>query len=305
MAVVCFDHNNYQSEIKDLINIYLVVSPTGALGISKILASLVASRGIAALLTCIPGNREALIYTFDLGSSFNSKTTNITGLFSDLSKSGGFAANNIAPNYVDGAILSNDNEYILYGYAIRFSDAVSEHYMSDCSSSGLIRASSDSDPPNEDEILRFENYLYGREREGWEPGFQRSRLSDGVNRYVAGGASVSAPSENLGFYFSGVRGADWGPIIENDYSANTTSDRLITVDMSTMREEVWSNDTLSDKAPGRVNGELVWIPVSEAGVLVAIGGVINAEDTFMSALNDSQIEESVSRVIIASIIDAV
>lgn len=177
--------------------------------------------------------------------------------------------------------------------------------MSDYSSSGLIRLTASSDPPNADEVLRFENYLYGPERESWEPGFQRSTLTDGVNRYVTGGASVSAPSENLGFYFSGMRGADWGPITENDYSANTTSNRLITVDMSTMREEVWSNDTLPDKVPGRVNGELVWIPVSESGILVAIGGVINAEDTFMRALNDSQIEESVSRVITVSIIFAV
>jgi hypothetical protein len=142
--------------------------------------------------------------------------------------------------------------------------------------------------------LTFENYQYGPDRESWEPGFIRSTLSDGVNRYVAAGASVSAPSENLGFYFSGVRGEAWGPITENNYSANITSDKLISVDMSTMREEVWSNHSLPDNVPGRVNGELVWIPVSESGVLVAIGGVINAEDTFQAGLSDDQIQGSVS-----------
>lgn len=144
--------------------------------------------------------------------------------------------------------------------------------------------------------MRFEKHQYGPKSESWEPGFQRSTLTDGVNRYVASGASVSAPSENLGFYFSGVRDSNWGPIAENDYSADTISDKMIKVDMSTMREEVWSNHSLPDKAPGRVNGELVWIPVSESGVLVAIGGVINAEDTFKKALNDSLTKESVSRV---------
>lgn len=142
--------------------------------------------------------------------------------------------------------------------------------------------------------MTFEQHQYGPERESWESGFIRSKLSDGVTRYVAAGASVSAPSENLGFYFSGVRGEDWGPITENDYSADTISDKLISVDMSTMRKEVWSNDSLPDDVPGRVNGELVWLPVSDSGVLVAIGGVINAEDTFQKALNDSQVKESVS-----------
>jgi hypothetical protein len=79
------------------------------------MASRQLSYGADILLTRIPGNVDALIYSLDLGISFNSKTTNLTGLFADLSKSGGLAANNIAPNYVDGALLSNDNEYILYG----------------------------------------------------------------------------------------------------------------------------------------------------------------------------------------------
>lgn len=163
--------------------------------------------------------------------------------------------------------------------------------------SGIIRLTDSSEAPNEDEVLVFEKYQYGPERKGWGPGFIRSTLPDGMHRYVSAGAYASAPSENLGFYFSGVRGKGWGPISDNDFSANITSNSLITVDMSTMREEEWKNHTIPDRIPGRTSGELVWVPVSDSGVLVAIGGVINAEDTFPIALNDSQVEDSVSAVI--------
>ncbi|KAK2755748.1 hypothetical protein FQN54_005898 [Arachnomyces sp. PD_36] len=221
------------------------------------------------------GNPNGTIYSFDLGISFN-KTSNITGLFTDLSKSGGGFASNLAPNYVDGAILSNDNEYILYG--------------------GLILGTDSMDPPASDQVVVYEGYQDGANAEVWAPNFSHETLTDDVNRYVAAGASVSAPSENLGFYFSGVRSADWGPITQIEYSANTTSNNLITVDMSSMAEEVWSNKTVSaETAPGRASGELVWIPVSDSGVLVAIGGVINPEDKFRAGLlNDSQIEDSKS-----------
>lgn len=103
-----------------------------------------------------------------------------------------------------------------------------------------------------------------------------------MTRYVTNGAGVSAPSENLGFYFSGMRGKDWGPIYVDDESANVTSDRMIKVDMSTMRENKWSNLSLPAYVPARANAELVWIPVAEAGVLVAIGGVINPATIFAS-----------------------
>ncbi|KKZ66691.1 hypothetical protein EMCG_07629, partial [[Emmonsia] crescens] len=43
--------------------------------------------------------------------------------------------------------------------------------------------------------------------------------------------------------------------------------------MSSMRFPKWSNDTLSAGVPGRAAGHLVWIPVSKAGVLIAVGEV--------------------------------
>jgi hypothetical protein len=59
-----------------------------------------------------------------------------------------------------------------------------------------------------------------------------------MSRYITHGAGVSVPSENLGFYFGGMRGPDWGPIASHDGSANTTASTLISVDLNTMRHEV-------------------------------------------------------------------
>jgi hypothetical protein len=113
-----------------------------------------------------------------------------------------------------------------------------------------------------------------------------------VTRYVSNGAGTSAPSENLGFYFSGMRAPDWGPIYYDDSSANVTANTLITVDMSTMRSEKWTNTTLPDNIQPRANAELAWIPVSEKGVLVAIGGVTSPEEIWATGLNDSQTSQS-------------
>lgn len=159
---------------------------------------------------------------------------------------------------------------------------------------GLTRLTDSQDPPAANIVTAYEAYQYGPERTSWEPGFIQKTLPQNVTRYITNGAGVSAPSENLGFYFSGMRGADWGLIQEGDQSANTTANTLITVDMSVMRNETWTNDTLPDNIPGRANAELVWLPVSESGALVAIGGVINPESlTVTQGLTESQAAASV------------
>jgi hypothetical protein len=91
-----------------------------------------------------------------------------------------------------------------------------------------------------------------------------------------------------------MRAADWGLIQDGDQSANTTANTLIGVNMSVMRGETWTNDTLPDYIPGRANAELVWVPVSSSGVLIAIGGVINpASLTAAQVLANSQAAASV------------
>ena len=94
--------------------------------------------------------------------------------------------------------------------------------------------------------------------------------------YVSSGASVSAPSEHLGFYFGGMRADDWGSIsVSGNSSELTESDKLITVDMSEMRNNKWANYTVPEYVVGRANAEAVWVPVSEQGIVVVIGGVVN------------------------------
>ena len=109
---------------------------------------------------------------------------------------------------------------------------------------------------------------------------------------MTNGAGVTAASENLGFYFSGMRAADWGPIDSNTNFADTPANTLIEIDMSTMRSEKWTNNTVPSTVPPRANAELVWIPVSTQGVLVAIGGVYPPEEIWPYGLNNSQTSQS-------------
>ncbi|KIX96087.1 uncharacterized protein Z520_08342 [Fonsecaea multimorphosa CBS 102226] len=217
------------------------------------------------------GNVEGDMFVLNFSTPFDTTKTNVSGLFDRMSKAGG-AGNNIAPNYVDGTMFTNDGELYLYGGLPRLTDSVS--------------------PQSAETVLGYEAYQYGPDRTSWSPGFYQGSLPDGVTRYITNGAGVSAPSENLGFYFSGMRSPTWGPIYYEDSSANVTANTLIEVDMSVMRSEKWTNTTLPDNIQPRANAELVWIPVSDNGVLVAIGGVTAPEEIWATGLNGSQTSQS-------------
>jgi hypothetical protein len=134
-----------------------------------------------------------------------------------------------------------------------------------------------TNPPPSEVVLGYEAFQDLANTPQSKLGFIQKSTNNGVTRYITNGAGVSAPSENLGFYFSGMQGPN-GSIIEGgDGSANTTATSLITVNMTTMGTEDWQNSTLAPNIPGRANAEVVWLPVSESGVLVVIGGVINPE----------------------------
>ncbi|KAL4864572.1 hypothetical protein BDV12DRAFT_188824 [Aspergillus spectabilis] len=214
-------------------------------------------------------NLEGLLYTFNLSSSFT-QTTNLTSLFNTLPKAGNVGGN-IAPTYHDGTLLGNDNKLFLYG--------------------GLVRPSDTQDPPADNSVLAYERYQYGTYSGLWEEQFLLTDLDDGVTRYITNGAGVSVPSEDLGFYISGMRAPDWGPIFDNG-SATALSNRMIKVDMTEMRDPVWTNVSLPSYVPARANAEAVWIPVSEQGVVVLIGGVVNPETLSADGLSDSEEAES-------------
>lgn len=157
--------------------------------------------------------------------------------------------------------------------------------------SGLLRLTDAYSPPDAHAVLGYEAYQYGPERASWSPGYIPSTMPDNVTRYISNGAAVSVPSENLGFYFSGIRGARWGPTTQSTrdwHLANT----LIEVDMSTMRKEEWSNNSLPDDIEPRAGAELVWIPVGGQGALVAVGGMTAVEDRLPAGLNSSQLSDA-------------
>ncbi|CAG8097522.1 unnamed protein product [Penicillium olsonii] len=152
---------------------------------------------------------------------------------------------------------------------------------------GMRRNTDTSDPPPEDRVLSYNAYQYGAHKTLWAAGWTQEQLSENVTQRITSGAAASAPSENLAFYFSGMHASDWGDFTADDSDANKTANTLITVDTSVMRSGEWSNTTLPSYVPGRASAELVWVPVSESGVLVAIGGVINPISIFKNEKSNS------------------
>ena len=156
-------------------------------------------------------------------------------------------------------MLANDYEWFTYGGVLDLTDAYK--------------------PPAGDAVAAYEVYASGPPKT-FEAGYILDQLPDGVNRYVTDGGGVSIPSENLGYYFGGLRSASWGPIYylpgaaNESLNADQLSLTLIELDMTIQQQETWDNYTLPTEAPGRASAEIVWIPVSKQGILVALGGVI-------------------------------
>jgi hypothetical protein len=203
-------------------------------------------------------------------------------IFKTISKApNGGAANNFGPQYYDGAMFANDDEYYTYGGLVSLTDAFP--------------------PPDSQSVEGYEAYWYGAPGKQFTPGFIAGTLPSGVTRYVTAGGAVSVPSENKGFYFSGLRSASSGAIFytssNESLNADVVSNTLISVNMTTQRSEKWANQTLPTNVPGRANPEIVWVPVSKQGVLIAMGGSVDPEFAYASqSLNDSQAADDVSLV---------
>jgi hypothetical protein len=60
------------------------------------------------------GNVAGDMFRLNFSQPFDTTKTNISALFERMPKAGG-AGNNIAPNYVDGTMFSNNDELYLYG----------------------------------------------------------------------------------------------------------------------------------------------------------------------------------------------
>lgn len=201
-------------------------------------------------------NPFGYIWTFNFSTPF-STSTNFSTVLGTISKgSNGYAANNVAPNFHDGALLANDDEFYLYG--------------------GTLIMTGSYSLPGADTVLGYQASQYGPSRESFRPGFLNGQLPDNMTRYITFGGSANAPSENKAWYFGGYRSPSGGPIYEyynSTFDPSTVSDTLISLDMSDQQNVVWTNSTLPHGTPSRANPSVVWVPVGEQGILVVIGGV--------------------------------
>jgi len=233
------------------------------------------------LLTAGEGNPLGIVYLLNFSIPFNT-SSNMSQIFTTISKApNGGAANNFGPQYYDGAMFANDDEYYTYGGLVSLTDAFS--------------------PPDSQSVEGYEEYWYGAAGKQFTPGFIAGTLPSGVTRYVTAGGAVSVPSENKGFYFSGLRSASSGaifyPIGNESVTADVVSNTLISVDMSVQQREKWANQTLPTSVPGRANPEIVWVPVSKQGVLIAMGGSVDPEFAYANqSLNDAQEAHDVSLI---------
>ncbi|KAE8450477.1 hypothetical protein EG329_006207 [Mollisiaceae sp. DMI_Dod_QoI] len=222
-------------------------------------------------------NPLGIIYQLNFSTPFNTTGQNISNVFTTQSKAaGGGAANNVAPNYYDGTMLANDFEWFIYG--------------------GLISQTAKYALPLGNAAAAYEVFASGPPKQ-FQPGYILEQLPDGVTRYVTNGAGVSVPSENLGFYLGGLRSSTFGPIYyltgNESQNADVLSTTMIELDMTVQTQETWTNRSLPSSVPGRINAELVWVPVSKQGVLIAIGGVVDAEFAELdTSLNLSQVADT-------------
>lgn len=200
----------------------------------------------------------------------------------------GSVVNNNDPNYIDGALLSNDAEWFAYGGLLRKTAAFNTE-------------------PAKDLVSGYRQYQYGTEKPGFAPGLFKSSLetdSTNVTRYIAFGGAASAPSENLAWYFSGVQTESKGPIYTASANRSTSPtrivDSLITLDMKEQQNEQWKNSTLPPGISGRANPELVWVPVGAKGILVVLGGVVFPDFISVISGTSENETESVSNTLICT-----
>jgi hypothetical protein len=118
-------------------------------------------------------------------------------------------------------------------------------------------------------------------------------LTPPVTRYLTNGAGVSIPGEKLGFYFSGMTNSDNTSYdVPGAGTAQTPSPTLLQVDMTNQEAPYWNSSSFPDDITARADAGLVWVPIGAKGSLIVIGGVVNPEELFEDALNQTQLSQS-------------
>lgn len=136
--------------------------------------------------------------------------------------------------------------------------------------------------------------MYRPNVQQWTPGIANTyppENSANVSNNLAYGAWTNAPSEKLGFWFSGLQAANGGYInLQPNLSTkadqpNTTSRTFIKVDMSSPQKALWQNLTWPTWLAPRSEGGLVWLPYGQQGMLLAFGGIDLPGDLSTSGIN--------------------
>ncbi|KAK4196303.1 hypothetical protein QBC40DRAFT_300413 [Triangularia verruculosa] len=214
-------------------------------------------------------NPYGITWTLNFSRPFNTNE-NVSALFVPIYALNGAPVNNLAPNYVSGALLHNDFQYFGYGGVTGLTDALSDP------SGTTVRG-----------YRAFSSLL-----DDFQPSSLDNTLGNGITRYVAYGGAASAPSENLAWYFSGLRSRTGGIIYDPEKGGNNettlpnhVSNVMITLNLEKELRPEWTSKNLTGDVPGRANPELVWVPVGSKGILVALGGVV--DPVFISINNTS------------------
>lgn len=148
--------------------------------------------------------------------------------------------------------------------------------------------------PDAQSIVVHQQYARGNTQLSNVPGTAEVTLPDNITRYVVGGADASAPSESLGFYFSGMHRRDWNDT--DGKGSPEVSQQLIVADLSQKdNADNWKNETIPDNIPGRPGAALVWVPVSDQGMLVVVGGSSDLVDLHPD-FSDPKVDVSVLMV---------
>ncbi|RVX74682.1 hypothetical protein B0A52_01809 [Exophiala mesophila] len=207
-----------------------------------------------------PDHIQGLLYTMDFNRTFKADA-NFTDLFEDLHATGGVNDN---PPFMSGYLFADDYEFYTYG--------------------GLSLLGTDAD------LLNGQLFEPERDSPKYNPGINfavsydshyEPSLPEPITTNVTHGAGVSVPDLHMGFYFSGLQTPQGdGLVAFGTNRAEVTYNHLLKVEMTPMHLAKWHELPLPDTVAGRGGAGLAWIPVSDQGLLVVIGGVEYPMDAY-------------------------
>lgn len=219
------------------------------------------------------GKPPGLVYSLNFTSPFD-VSLNISRMFSTTSEMAVAGAN--VSLTLSGSLLSNYDDFVAFG-GVTFFSTVSQFPVG---SNGASTTTS------------YE--IYGDGISQFTPGFVLEVLPSAITAYISDGGSVSVPSENLAFIFSGLRAASFDEIfyLKNESTnPDVPSSTLIQLNTTSDKHHIWSNHSLSPSVIPRASAQMVYIPVAENGILIAVGGVINLAFANLNQSYDIQVAQ--------------